>query len=95
MVTVDRRKLAAPLFAQAAAFVVVLVIGGFTGHSTTTSGPAHTATPSPIASTAAKGHGLMLTVQVVEEGTGTGLGKFSPRSGAPQVSHATRFDRGE
>ena len=31
----------------------------------------------------------------MEEGTGTGLGKFSPRSGAPQVSHATRFDRGE
>jgi hypothetical protein len=65
----DRRKLAAPLFAQAAAFVVVLVIGGFTGHSTTTSRPAHTATPSAIASTAAKGHGLKLTVQVVEEGT--------------------------
>ena len=57
MVTVDRRKLAAPLFAQAAAFVVVLVIGGFTGHAKTpspapgpggTQGPtATTATPTP------------------------------------------------
>ena len=37
MVMLDRRKLAAPLFAQAAAFVVVLVIGGFTGHAKTPS----------------------------------------------------------
>ena len=41
MVMLDRRKLAAPLFAQAAAFVAVLVIGGFTGHASTTAGPAH------------------------------------------------------
>jgi hypothetical protein len=69
--TLDRRKLAAPLFAQAAAFVVVLVIGGFTGHTSTTPGPAPTrgATPSAGASTAANGRGLKLTVKVVEEGT--------------------------
>ena len=36
MVMLDRRKLAAPLFAQAGAFVAVLVIGGFTGHASTT-----------------------------------------------------------
>jgi hypothetical protein len=75
VVTLDRRKLAAPLFAQAAAFVVVLVIGGFTGHASTTPGPApaHGATPSASASasasTAANGRGLKLTVKVVEEGT--------------------------
>ena len=70
----DRRKLAAPLFAQAAAFVVVLVIGGFTGHASTTAGPVHTATPSatPSASpsaSAAQGSARELTVKVVEEGT--------------------------
>ena len=41
----DRRKLAAPVLAQVASFVVVLVIGGFTGHSPP---PAR---PSPHAST--------------------------------------------
>jgi hypothetical protein len=40
VVMLDRRKLAVPLFAQAGAFVAVLVIGGFTGHA-----PAKT--PSP------------------------------------------------
>ena len=68
----DRRKLAAPLFAQAAAFVAVLVIGGFTGHASTTSGPAHAATPSASASTSAsatKGPAHKLTVKVVEEST--------------------------
>jgi len=40
----DRRRLAAPLFAQAGAFVVVLIIGGFTGHSSSGSA-AGTATP--------------------------------------------------
>ena len=35
----DRRKLAVPLFAQAGAFVVVLVIGGFTGHAAPTPHP--------------------------------------------------------
>jgi hypothetical protein len=70
----DRRKLAAPLFAQAAAFVAVLVIGGFTGHTSTTPGPVRGATPSAstsgTAGPAAKGRGLKLTVNVVEEGTG-------------------------
>ena len=78
MVTVDRRKLAAPLFAQAAAFVVVLVIGGFTGHSKTPSpapGPggtqAPTATVSATASSASsKGAALKLTVKVIKEGDG-------------------------
>ena len=66
----DRRKLAAPLFAQAAAFVVVLVIGGFTGHAKTTPGPGSGVTPSASASpSATKGPGLKLTVKVVEQGT--------------------------
>ena len=72
MVMLDRRKLAAPLFAQAGAFVAVLVIGGFTGHASTTSGPAHGATPSASASTSAsatKGPAHKLTVKVTEEGT--------------------------
>ncbi len=72
MVMLDRRKLAAPLFAQAAAFVVVLVIGGFTGHASTTAGPVHGATPSVSASTSAsatKGAALKLSVKVVEEST--------------------------
>ena len=72
MVMPDRRKLAAPLFAQAGAFVAVLVIGGFTGHASTTSGPAHGATPSATASTSAsatKGPAHKLTVKVTEEGT--------------------------
>ncbi len=57
----DRRKLAAPLFAQAAAFVAVLVIGGFAGHTSTTPGPS---------TAAGRENGLKLTVKVVEEGTG-------------------------
>jgi hypothetical protein len=68
----DRRQLAAPLFAQAAAFVVVLVIGGFTGHASTTPVPAHGATPSTsTTASAAAGprNGLKLTVKVVEEST--------------------------
>ena len=72
----DRRKLAAPLFAQAAAFVAVLVIGGFTGHASTTAGPAHGTTPSASASSststsasASKGPAHKLTVKVVEEST--------------------------
>jgi hypothetical protein len=65
----DRRMLAAPLFAQAAAFVVVLVIGGFTGgHAKTTPGPGSGVTPSASPS-ATKGPALKLTVKVVEEGT--------------------------
>jgi hypothetical protein len=77
VVTLDRRKLAAPLFAQAAAFVVVLVIGGFTGHSAKTpvsgpsQGPTGQASPSPSSRTPtpAKEHAVKLTVKVVEEGT--------------------------
>jgi hypothetical protein len=74
MVMLDRRKLAAPLFAQAAAFVVVLVIGGFTGHASTTSGAGPGVTPSASASggtspSATGGLALKLTVKVVEENT--------------------------
>ena len=73
MVMLDRRKLAAPLFAQAAAFVAVLVIGGFTGHASTTAGPAHGTTPSASASNQPhpprKGPAHKLTVKVVEEST--------------------------
>ena len=47
MVTLDRRKLAAPVVAQAAAFVVVLVIGIFNGHTTKTPAPAPTRSASP------------------------------------------------
>jgi hypothetical protein len=70
VVMLDRRMLAAPLFAQAAAFVVVLVIGGFTGHAATTAGPVHSATASASPSASAtKGPARELTVKVVEEGT--------------------------
>jgi len=79
VVMLDRKKLAAPLFAQAAAFVAVLVIGGFTGHGSTTPGPA--ATPSASSSVRAsvsasgtaattKGPSVKLTVRVAEQGTG-------------------------
>ncbi len=70
----DRRKLVAPLFAQAAAFVVVLVIGGFTSHAAKPAGPVVPgATPRASASTSAsatKGPARKLTVKVVVEGTG-------------------------
>jgi len=78
VVMLDRKKLAAPLFAQAAAFVAVLVIGGFTGHGPTTPGPGGQATPSAAASArvsasstaaASKGPSVKLTVKVVEQGT--------------------------
>lgn len=78
----DRRKLAAPLFAQAAAFVVVLVIGGFTGHSPTkaappsgsgqTLNPAATATAS-ASSASSKGAAVKLTVRVLKDGDGLPL----------------------
>ena len=76
MVMLDRRKLAVPLFAQAAAFVAVLVIGGFTGHASTTApgqGPGTTPGPSAspsasVSSAAAKGPAVKLTVKVVQEG---------------------------
>ena len=57
-----------PLFAQAAAFVVVLVIGGFTGHASTSSpgpGPGGTQAPTATAtasSASSKGAALKLTV---------------------------------
>jgi hypothetical protein len=81
VVTVDRRKLAAPLFAQAAAFVVVLVIGGFTGHSSKTpspgptSGPGGTQAPTATAtatasSASSKAAALKLTVKVIKDGEG-------------------------
>ena len=81
MVTLDRRKLAAPVAAQAAAFVVVLVIGIFNGHTTKTPapGPTHSASPgarppAPAAGSsspaAAKGQGVKLTVTVEEEMAG-------------------------
>ena len=79
MVMVDRRKLAAPLFAQAAAFVAVLVIGGFTHHTSTpqTSAPGpHGTTAAPAASATASASGtpsrgatLKLTVKVTEDGS--------------------------
>ena len=47
MVMLDRRKLAVPLFAQAGAFVVVLVIGGFTGHAQPKTPPGTGITASP------------------------------------------------
>ena len=73
MVMLDRRKLAAPLFAQAAAFVVVLVIGGFTGHAshdvrTRARGPRRAPAPAP-AHRPRKGPAHKLTVKVIEEGT--------------------------
>jgi len=76
----DRRKLAAPLFAQAAAFVVVLVIGGFTGHSSTKatppSGSGQTVSPTATAtasSASSKGAALKLTVRVIKDGDGLPL----------------------
>jgi hypothetical protein len=79
VVTLDRRKLAAPVAAQAAAFVVVLVIGIFHGHTTKTPAPAHSASPGarPAASAAgsgtpaaAQGQSAKLTVTVTEEISG-------------------------
>ena len=80
MVTLDRRKLAAPVAAQAAAFVVVLVIGIFHGHTPKppAQGPTHSASPGarPSASASsstpgdAKDQGTKLTVTVVENSAG-------------------------
>ncbi len=82
MVTIDRRKLVAPVFAQAAAFVVVLAIGGFTGHSAAPPAPRPSLTPtapasqvqaspgaSPGTPAATRGQGAKLTVKVVQQGT--------------------------
>ena len=80
MVTLDRRRLAAPLFAQAAAFVAVLVIGGFTSHSSPkaapSSGSGQTSAPTATAtasSASSKGAALKLTVRVVKDGEGLPL----------------------
>jgi len=78
VVMLDRRKLAVPLFAQAGAFVVVLVIGGFTGHAAPkpspqgTPGTAVTASPSTASTgspASAKGPAVKLSVKVTESGT--------------------------
>jgi hypothetical protein len=72
VVMLDRRKLAVPLFAQAGAFVVVLVIGGFTGHAQpkTPSGHAATASPSGTVSPGTgRSPGVKLSVKVTEQGT--------------------------
>jgi hypothetical protein len=84
VVNLDRRKLAVPLFAQATAFVAVLVIGGFTGHASKTSPPGpggtqagtatSTATATATASSASsKGAALKLTVRVIKDGDGLPL----------------------
>jgi hypothetical protein len=81
VVTLDRRKLAAPVVAQAAAFVVVLVIGIFNGHTAKTPAPGPTRSaspgarpPAPAASSssppAVKDQGTKLTVTVVEDSAG-------------------------
>jgi len=76
VVMLDRRKLAAPLFAQAGAFVAVLVIGGFTGHASTTAGPgpgtttrASASSSSSTSASASQRPAHKLTVKVVEEST--------------------------
>ena len=71
MVMLDRRKLVVPLFAQAGAFVAVLVIGGFTGHAQPkTPGPAVSASPSGTTGPGtARGAGVKLSVKVTEQGT--------------------------
>ena len=80
MVTLDRRKLATPLFAQAAAFVAVLVIGGLTGHASPKPAPGPSRTPGPSATTSAsasavagKGAAVKLTVRVIKNGVGLPL----------------------
>ena len=77
----DRRKLAAPLFAQAAAFVAVLIIGGFTGHSSSKASPAPgpgqtpgpSVTASATSSASSTGATLKLTVRVIKDGDGLPL----------------------
>lgn len=80
MVMLDRRKLAVPLAAQAVAFVVVLVIGVFTGH-TSKAAPAPTSTRTPKASaTPGKAARDNLTVRVVQLTTAGVSLKGSPVS---------------
>jgi len=78
VVMLDRKMLAAPLFAQAAAFVAVLVIGGFTSHgsppptSRTTPTPVHATTGVGVSTSGTpantKGPSVKLTVRATEEG---------------------------
>ena len=93
MVMLDRRKLAVPLFAQAGAFIVVLVIGGFTGHAAPkpppgAQGTPGTASPSSTAGTgspaSAKGPVLKLSVKVTEDGT-NGLSQAGDTVAGSQV----------
>jgi hypothetical protein len=68
----DRRKLAIPLFAQAGAFVVVLVIGGLTGHAAPKAPPGPGTTVSPGSSTspvASKESAVKLSVKVTKDGS--------------------------
>lgn len=96
MVTLDRRKLTAPVFAQAAAFVAVLVIGGLTGHgggkptpgpsSATPRPPAASTSPAPHISVTSRGatvteHSTELTVLIA---AGEGIDVRMP-SAAVQV----------
>jgi len=95
----DRRKLAVPLFAQAGAFVAVLVIGGFTGHaapkspqspqgtqgSGVTASPSSTVSPSSSGSPGAdKGPSVKLGVKVTERGT-NGLSEAGDTVAGSQV----------
>jgi hypothetical protein len=80
VVTLDRRKLTAPLLAQAAAFVAVLAIGLVTGHSggkpapvpsshSTSPAPRHSTGPAPRISvtsggTSSTGLSTELTIQI-------------------------------
>jgi hypothetical protein len=99
VVTLDRRKLAVPLFAQAGAFVAVLVIGGFTGHaapkppqgpqgtqgSGATASSSSTVSPSSSGSPAAdKGPSVKLSVTVTERGT-NGLSEAGDTVAGSQV----------
>jgi hypothetical protein len=99
MVMFDRRKLAVPLFAQAGAFVAVLVIGGFTGHAAPTSpspgsqgspgagvtASPSTASPSSAGSPAAtKEPAVKLSVKVAERGT-NGLSEAGDTVAGSQV----------
>ena len=90
----DRRKLAVPLFAQAGAFVVVLVIGGFTSHAApkppqgpqgtpVTASPGSTASPSGSPA-ADKGPAVKLSVKVTERGT-NGLSEAGDTIAGSQV----------
>jgi hypothetical protein len=98
VITLDRRKLAVPLFAQAGAFVAVLVIGGFTGHAAppspgpkgspgagVTASASSTASPSSTGSPAAsKGPAVKLSIKVTERGT-NGLSEAGDTVAGSQV----------